>query len=72
MEKQTVSGWWTEEAVAWVNQVWNWVKGEADSWVREREFLVYWSACCVEGELAGATDLAWLVWMGRGGGIKSG
>ena len=44
MERQTVSGWWTAEACAWVNQVWNWVKGEGSSWERERVPLVYWSA----------------------------
>ncbi|KAL8769450.1 MAG: hypothetical protein Q9194_005427, partial [Teloschistes cf. exilis] len=57
VERQTVSGWWTRAVSrAWVNQAWNWVKGEEGwSWVREREFLVYWSAC---GEVlvpAGAT-----------------
>lgn len=55
MEKQTVSGWWTPEERAWVNQVWNWVKGEGSSWGREREPLVYWSARGVEFVPAGAT-----------------
>ena len=44
MDRQTVSGWWTEEAWAWENQVWNWVKGEGWSWERVRVPLVYWSA----------------------------
>lgn len=32
MERQVVSGWWTEVLRAEVYQVWNWVRGE-----RERE-----------------------------------
>lgn len=34
---QTVSGWWTRPSFwAWVNQVWNWVKGEGESWCLSR------------------------------------
>ena len=58
VERQTVSGWWTEPVVrAWVNQVWNWVNGEEESWCLSRVPFVYWSACCVSVELAGATEL---------------
>lgn len=55
MERQTVSGWWTRADWAWVNQVWNWVKGEGSSWERSREPFVYWSACLVVGSEVGAT-----------------
>ena len=50
MDRQAVSGWWTW-GVDWacVNQVWNWIRGEGESWERERVPLVYWSARYVVG-----------------------
>ena len=56
VDRQTVSGWWTPEDWAAVNQVWNWVKGDAgSSWEREREPFVYWSAWEFVLSFAGAT-----------------
>ena len=47
VERVTVSGWWTFSAVACLNQVSNWVKGEASSWEISREPFVY---CWAWGE----------------------
>lgn len=55
VERQSVSGWWTPEVCAVVNQLWNWVKGEGESWVRVREDLVYCSAWAWVLLFAGAT-----------------
>ena len=55
MDRQTVSGWYTPEDCARVNQVWNWVNGEGDNWERSRVPLRYWSAWGVDFWPAGAT-----------------
>ena len=73
MERQTVSGWWTLLRWAERNQVWNWVKGEGESWGRSRVPFRYWSAWGEGFWPAGATAgrgvlaVVWVRWGGWGG-----
>lgn len=52
-----------------MNQLWNWVKGEGESWERERAPRVYWSAWAEVRAPAGATAKGGVVsWGGFAGG----
>ena len=55
VERQTVSGWKTEEVWAELYQLWNWAMGLGERSLREREESVNCSATVVEGDEVGAT-----------------
>lgn len=72
VERQTVSGWCTEDTWACLNQVWNCARGSESSCDRSSAPLVYCSACAFVLSFAGATAMRLVRIGGTNGGVVEG